>query len=112
MSKSTLNAFYHTISKALDSKQLSYTSTVDYKRILKKSSVTLDKCGYPLTSIQQLKQRHIKALVTEWVKENLSVGTIKNRLTALRGACKVIGKRGVVQNNDEHGIGSRKYYSG
>lgn len=59
-----------------------------------------------------LKEKHIQSLVDKWKSEELSAGTIKNRMANLRWWAEKIGKRNVVaRDNSHYGIEERKYIS-
>lgn len=65
--------------------------------------------GYELKGINNIKQKHVAALVNHWKDKSLSVGTIKNRLSDLRFICEDAGRKNVVKNNSDYDIGSRTY---
>ena len=56
-----------------------------------------------------LKRKHVDALVAEWQRRGLAVGTMKNRMSALRWWAEQVGRPGVVGTNAAHGIGERRY---
>lgn len=63
-----------------------------------------------ISSVHDLKQRHIDYLVERWKSEELSAGTIKNRMTDLRWVSQKIDKQNIVKRtNDEYGIERRTY---
>lgn len=66
---------------------------------------------YPdLQDIRQLKTRHIDYLVERWQSENLSAGTIKNRMSDLRWIAAKIDKQNIVKRtNAEYDIARRVY---
>ncbi len=66
---------------------------------------------YPgLNNIRHLKTRHIDYIVERWKSENLSSGTIKNRMTDLRWIARKIEKPNIVhRTNDEYNIDRRQY---
>ena len=58
---------------------------------------------------KSLKPKHVDALVSLWKDSGLSVGTLKNRLSALRWWAKKVGKANVIaDDNGIYGIGRRK----
>ena len=70
----------------------------------------LDDLGYKLDTAGSLKPKHIDALVTHWMKEELSPGSIKNRMSVLRWLSGKIGKQGIVARaNDAYGIADRQF---
>lgn len=59
---------------------------------------------------RSLKPKHIEALVHHWQDQNLSTGTIKNRMAAVRWWATKINKRNVMANSNEHyGIPDRRF---
>ena len=47
-----------------------------------------------------LKGRHIDVLLQRWKAESLSAGTLKNRLTHLRGWAEKVGKAGILPTDN------------
>jgi len=111
MGNKAIESTYHTIAKTLAQASLSYQSLTDYKGILRLSIEQLNKMGIILRSIDQLKQKHINKLVDAWQKNQLSSGTIKNRLSALRRVTELSGRHEVVKKNTDYLLAPRKYYS-
>lgn len=60
-------------------------------------------------TLKDLKGRHINALLERWRDDGLSVGTIKNRLSALRWLADKIGNKELLKSNEELGIEKRVY---
>lgn len=72
----------------------------------------LHELGYRGMNERSLKQKHVRALVQRWQDREISVGTMKNRLSTLRWWARKIGKPGVIaRDNDAYGIGKRSYVS-
>jgi site-specific recombinase XerC len=70
----------------------------------------LEACGSRNLDIQNLKPKHIEALVAHWKERQLATGTIKNLMTELRRIAEYIGKENIVKRtNREYGIDDRKY---
>lgn len=64
--------------------------------------------GYEIRNPYCLKPKHIAALVEKWKSSGLGVGTLKNRLSALRWLAAAVGKASIVpRENEKFGIGSR-----
>jgi hypothetical protein len=60
-------------------------------------------------SARSLKPKHVQALVAYWQERGLSIGTIKNRMAAIRWwAGKVNRQSAVARTNDFYGIGRRQ----
>lgn len=79
---------------------LSFTSKRDYKRILDSCIKTLHKEGFILSDIKQLKQKHVRCLVNQFKESQLSLRSIKNKLSVLRLTCQVMRKTDVVLDNN------------
>jgi site-specific recombinase XerC len=57
-----------------------------------------------------LKARHIDLPVKRWRGEGLSTGTLKNRMTALRGLVEALGKQNIVHHTSQaYGMADRDY---
>ena len=70
---------------------------------------TLHELGYRRLRATGLKGKHVEALVREWQRRGLSVGTMKNRMSHLRWWARRIGKPNVVRaDNASYGIGERQ----
>jgi integrase len=58
---------------------------------------------------KSLKPKHVDALVSLWKDQGIGVGTLKNRLSALRWWAKKVGKADIIAaDNSVYGIGRRK----
>ena len=51
---------------------------------------------------RSLKPKHIKALFGRWREQELTTGTIKNRMAAIRWWANKVDKRNVVARSNEH----------
>ena len=72
----------------------------------------LHALGFCGMSARSLKPKHVEALVEDWLRQNLSVGTIKNRMAVLRWWAQKAGKQNVVaRSNDHYGIPDRQFVS-
>jgi integrase len=59
---------------------------------------------------RSLKQKHVDALVKGWLRQELAVGTIKNRMAVLRWWAEKADRRSVVaRSNDYYGIPDRQF---
>ena len=90
----------------------SYATRYDRKRLLLNFTNDLYKLGYKLTNIYGLKTKHIEAAVKYWQEKNLSNGSIKNRMAAIRKLSRLLHKIKLVPTNKELNIGKRTYFSG
>lgn len=81
-------------------------------RILQQMGKQLHQLGFRNMRATSLKEKHIQSLVDKWKSEELSAGTIKNRMANLRWWAEKVGKRNVVaRDNSHYGIEERKYVS-
>ena len=66
--------------------------------------------GYRQMQAKSLKPKHIEALVAQWQERGLSIGTIKNRMAAIRWWATKINKQNVVaRSNEYYGIPDRRF---
>ena len=88
----------------------SFKTQANRKERLLFISKQLNEKGYKIRHIKQLKLKHIQYLVTHWLEQGLSPGTIKNRMTDLRWAMKKFGKEDIIPSkNDTLNIPKRQY---
>ena len=70
----------------------------------------LHELGYRKMTTRSLKPKHIEALVKHWLGQDLSVGTIKNRMAVIRWWARKVDKQNVVARSNEHyGIPDRRF---
>ena len=74
----------------------SHSTQANRLRILKQVPGELRELGYRNMRGKSIAGRHVDALLGHWRAKGLSVGTIKNRLCALRWWTEKVGKEGVV----------------
>ncbi|MDO8864268.1 integrase domain-containing protein, partial [Haliea sp. E1-2-M8] len=90
----------------------SFETRVGRERQLSAIANQLHDLGYRQLQATSLKQKHIKALVEHWQGQNLSPGTIKNRMSCLRWWAEKVNRRAVVAgSNDFYGIPDRQFVS-
>ena len=66
--------------------------------------------GYKQMQAKSLKPKHIEALIKHWQERDLSIGTIKNRMAAIRWWANKVNKQNVVARSNEHyGIPDRRF---
>lgn len=92
-------------------KEGSFATHANRSERLCQSMRTLHEVGYTgLKDVRDLKTRHIDALVEHWKAQDLSAGTIKNRMSDLRWLARKIEKHNIVKRtNDEYNIERRQY---
>jgi hypothetical protein len=70
----------------------------------------LHELGYRKMTPRSLKPKHIEALLKRWREQNLSIGTIKNRMAVIRWWANKVDKRNVVaRSNEYYGIPDRRF---
>ncbi len=70
----------------------------------------LHELGYRKMSPRSLKPKHIEALLKLWRGQELSIGTIKNRMAVIRWWANKVDKRNVVaRSNEYYGIPDRRF---
>jgi hypothetical protein len=88
----------------------SYGTQHARSRMLSLMANQLDSLGYRRMSVNSLKPKHVIALTKLWNTQGISIGTQKNRLSALRWWATKVSKHSVIaKDNSFYGIGSRTY---
>ena len=88
----------------------SYATQRNRERILTQIANELHSMGYRKMQARSLKPKHIEALVHHWQDQDLSTGTIKNRMAAVRWWATKVNKRNVIANSNKHyGIPDRRF---
>ncbi len=88
----------------------SYATQATRSRMLDLIANQLHELGYKHMQARSLKPKHIEALVSLWKDQRISVGTFKNRLSALRWWANKVGKADIIaRDNNAYGIGNRRY---
>ncbi len=88
----------------------SYATQADREHILDLIADQLDEMGFRHMNAHSLKPKHVEKLVERWLAENLSPGTIKNRMSALRWWAQKTGKENIIaRTNAAYGIPDRVY---
>ena len=91
-------------------KEGSYATQNNRHRILQMTATQLKTMGYRNMTPHSLKSKHVSALVDRWKDENMTPGTIKNRMAVLRWWAEKVGKPNVInRNNRDYGIEKRTY---
>jgi len=88
----------------------SHATQADRMQILTLVARQLREAGFRQMTSSSLNGKHIQALLGRWQRENLSTGTIKNRLSHLRWWAEKIGKAGILPaDNAQLGVPERRY---
>lgn len=90
-------------------RQGSYISQRDRHKLMLLFVHKLWELGYKIPTIFNLKSKHIAAIVDAWKSENISNGTLKNRLSVIRRLSHLINKPEIVSSNKGLGISNRIY---
>jgi len=90
----------------------SIDTRVGRERQLSAMATQLHELGYKGMKSYSLKQKHVQALVTLWLDQGKSPGTIKNRMSCLRWWAEKVNRRNVVARaNEFYGIPDRQFVS-
>jgi len=88
----------------------SYATQAKRERMLTLMANQLHELGYRGMSARSLKPKHIEALLGQWREQELTIGTIKNRMASIRWWANKVDKRNVVARSNEHyGIPDRRF---
>lgn len=87
----------------------SFSTKATRKQMFLDLAETLYAVGIQLTDIKQLKAKHVVKVLEKWKSDELSAGTIKNRMSNIRFAWEVLNKVEKLPSNDELGIARRTY---
>lgn len=88
----------------------SYATQQIRERLLSLIAEQLHALGFRGMSAQSLKPKHVEALVKRWQTEGLSIGTLKNRMSALRWWAQKVDRQNVIaRRNDHYGIPERTF---
>ena len=91
----------------------SHSTRAARKSILQQAANTLHDLGYRKLKPEGFKPKHAQALVAHWQSQDLSSGTIKNRLSHLRWWAGIIGKPAIIaRDNDHYQVARRVYVTG
>ena len=93
-----------------DNRDGGFSTQATRSRILDLIANQLQALGYRRMKPRSLKPKHVDALVAHWRNQGISVGTLKNRLSALRWWAKKVNKPSIIaKDNNVYGIGKREY---
>lgn len=88
----------------------SFATQAARRHILSMCAEQLKEAGFYNLAPSGLKQKHVKALVSKWLDENIGSGAIKNRMAHLRWWAEKIGKQNVIaRDNAFYGVSRRTY---
>ena len=93
-----------------DNRDGGFSTQATRSRILDLIARQLQELGFRRMQPRSLRPKHVDALVARWQDQGISVGTLKNRLSALRWWAKKINKPSIIaKDNGVYGIGKREY---
>ena len=93
-----------------DNRDGGFSTQATRSRLLDLIANQLQELGFRRMQPRSLKPKHVNALVAHWQDQGISVGTLKNRLSALRWWAKKVNKPSIIANdNTVYGIGKREY---
>ncbi len=88
----------------------SYGTQHRRRYLLNRIADQLFELGFRCMRATSVKQKHVRALLLHWQKQGLSVGTIKNRMAALRWWARKVNKHSVIAGSNAHyGIAERRF---
>ena len=91
----------------------SYGTQVRRERELTLLANQLHELGYRGMGSHSLKPKHVQALVEFWLGKGVAIGTIKNRMSALRWWARKVDRQNVIaRSNDHYGIPKRQFVTG
>lgn len=88
----------------------SFGTQAEREKVLKMAMEELSHSQFKIHDCSQLKGKHIRFLVEDWIDQGLSTGTLKNRMSHLRWLAEKIGNPRIVErSNSSYNIDNRKY---
>jgi site-specific recombinase XerC len=91
-----------------DNRDGSFSTQATRSRIMDLIANQLQELGYRRMQSTSLKPKHVDALLAHWQEQGIGIGTLKNRLSALRWWAKKVNKSSIIaKDNDVYGIGMR-----
>lgn len=93
-----------------DNRDGGFSTQATRSRLLDLIANQLQALGYRRMQPRSLKPKHVDALLAHWQDQGISVGTLKNRLSALRWWARKVNKPSIIaKDNSVYGIGKREY---
>jgi len=101
---------YQLMKLCRDNRDGGFSTQATRSRILDLIASQLKELGFRRMQPRSLKPKHVNALINHWQDQGISVGTLKNRLSALRWWAKKVNKPSIIaRDNSVYGIGKREY---
>jgi integrase len=93
-----------------DNRDGGFSTQATRSRMLDLIASQLQELGFRRMQKRSLKPKHVDALINHWQDQGISIGTLKNRLSALRWWAKKVNKPSIIaRDNSVYGIGKRTY---
>ena len=80
----------------------SHATQRDRERMLSLVADQLHALGFRGMSSRSLKPKHVEALLKHWRRQDLSVGTLKNRIATLRWWAQKVDRQNVIARSNAH----------
>ena len=91
----------------------SFGTQIRRERELALMANQLHEIGFRGMNSHSLKPKHVEGLVRRWLEKEVAVGTIKNRMAAVRWWARKVNRQNVVaRSNDHYGIPNRVFVTG
>ncbi len=88
----------------------SFSTQATRSRILDLAANQLHALGFRHMRPTSLKPKHVNALVAHWQEQGISIGSLKNRLSALRWWARKVNRESIMpRDNTTYGISARTY---
>ena len=101
---------YQLMKLCRDNRDGGFSTQATRSRILDLIAKQLQELGFRRMQPKSLKPKHVDALVAHWQDQGISIGTLKNRLSALRWWAKKVNKPSIIaRDNNVYDIGKRQY---
>ena len=101
---------YQLMKLCRDNRDGGFSTQATRSRLLDLIANQLKELGFRRMQPKSLKPKHVDALLTHWRNQGIGVGTLKNRLSAVRWWAKKVNKPSIIaKDNDVYGIGKRMY---
>ncbi len=93
-----------------DNRDGGFSTQATRSRILDLIANQLQELGFRRMQPKSLKPKQVDALLAHWQDQGIGVGTLKNRLSALRWWAKKVNKPSIIaKDNSMYGIGKREH---
>ena len=90
-------------------KVVSHATINDRNKFFGKLIRDLHALDYKLVELENIKPKHIQALVSFWERQNLSASSLQKRFSYLRLLCQWLGKPGMVGEPDQYLSNPERY---